>query len=315
MSTIHNEAIKSMLERKNSAEFTARRIFDKLHGDNRFKELYHKRQLLIMELARREALNEDCADIDAELKRTKAKLKKHVVKLGHELSDITPKYACSICNDTGTINGEYCTCFIKLRSDILHRNNPSLITDIDDLTEMFVPEQIMNNIAYSQYYTEFYKFLQDLAKNYKDPEFSRIVSLIGKPGTGKTYALSVLTNHLTKIGCDVVMISAIQLSKIFLDYHTAPLDQKNEIFEPLIDCDVLIIDDLGTEPKYTNVTQPYLKLLLDSRPKNLTIFSSNMVDPVDYSERYGNSIYSRLFPSIRGKVIRFDIGNIDLRSK
>ena len=72
-------------------------------------------------------------------------------------------------------------------------------------------------------------------------------------------------------------------------------DDKNDIIEPLITCDFLFIDDLGTEPVYKNVTIEYLFLILNER-LNLnkhTIITTNL-SLKEIKEHYGDRLFSRI---------------------
>ena len=63
-----------------------------------------------------------------------------------------------------------------------------------------------------------------------------------------------------------------------------------------IDADILLIDDLGSEPVLKNVTVEYLYTILNERlvKNRATCISSNLDSPTKILDRYGERIYSRL---------------------
>lgn len=70
------------------------------------------------------------------------------------------------------------------------------------------------------------------------------------------------------------------------------MEEKLQYLEPLIDCDLLIIDDLGTEPLYRNVSGEYLYTIINERKitKKHTLISTNLsLD--DILNRYGERIF------------------------
>ena len=51
-------------------------------------------------------------------------------------------------------------------------------------------------------------------------------------------------------------------------YHYNYYDNLENLIDPYLTCDLLIIDDLGTEPTYKNVTKEYLYIVISERLKN-----------------------------------------------
>ena len=108
------------------------------------------------------------------------------------------------------------------------------------------------------------------------------------------------------------MISSFTMNQLFLEYHTAKIENKNYIMANFLDPEVLIIDDLGTEPILKNVTTEYLYLIISERlaQNRKTIISSNL-GPNDILSRYGERIFSRVFNKRECKA--FNIVGDDLR--
>jgi DNA replication protein DnaC len=108
-------------------------------------------------------------------------------------------------------------------------------------------------------------------------------------------------------------VTAFGFNNCVLKYHTTFDEQKLTHMEPLLDADLLVIDDLGTESILKNVTHEYLYVVLNERmnSKKLTVVTSNL-SREGIRERYGERIYSRLFDKNLGYA---DIlGGTDLRT-
>ena len=99
-------------------------------------------------------------------------------------------------------------------------------------------------------------------------------------------------------------MTAFGLNNTSLKYHTTFDNTKSSILEPLLTCDVLVIDDLGTEPINKNVTLEYLYLVINERQLagKPTIITTNLT-PDGVINRYGERIFSR----INNKLISLNI--------
>ena len=82
---------------------------------------------------------------------------------------------------------------------------------------------------------------------------------------------------------------------------------------PLLDVDLLVIDDIGAEPQFKNVTCEYLYLVISERARyhKKTIITTNL-KPLEFIDRYGERIYSRIFD--KSKSILLNLKGEDLRT-
>ena len=119
--------------------------------------------------------------------------------------------------------------------------------------------------------------------------------LTGKTGSGKTYLLTACANLCADNNRSVLLLTAYTLGGMFLDAHLSDHATNQAIMDSLVDVDVLLIDDLGTENIYKNVTAEYLFSMLNERiaRKKQTFVSTNL-SLTDIRERYDERIFSRL---------------------
>ena len=138
--------------------------------------------------------------------------------------------------------------------------------------------------------------------------------LSGKTGVGKTYIVESICNKLIKKDAFVCFLSSFALNNMFLKFHTTFDDSKGKILDSVLNCDALIIDDFGTEPKYKNVTEEYFYLILNERLCNnkRTIITTNL-SLEGILEKYGDRVFSRICNKRNSLLLRIE--NNDLRLK
>lgn len=197
---------------------------------------------------------------------------------------IEPPCLCKLCNDTGIINGKYCKCVIKR---VINSEIENLVLPQTDFTEA----QKTAPKAISKVYGAARKYIDEYQSGAK-PFFI----IAGSSGTGKTVLASAIATEFMKNGASAVTVSAFDFVKRAKDYHTQfAIDNYNDLFTPMLDCDVLVIDDLGTETMLKNITREYLYTVINERwlRKKHTVVTTNL-KPEALIERYGEAIFSRL---------------------
>lgn len=115
----------------------------------------------------------------------------------------------------------------------------------------------------------------------------------GEVGQGKTFLSSSIAKELLKKGEEVIYIRAIKLFNLYEDYKFNRLADK-EFINRIYSCDLLIIDDLGTE-NINKVSVSFLHDLFDERINrgNSTIINTNLTIK-EISETYSKRFTSRL---------------------
>lgn len=227
-------------------------------------------------------------DVDGKkLAAAKKRRKKLLSDCGVKEADLDPPPSCPKCGDTGTVNGKICECALKLAI----AQTPE-VCDIPDSDFSDFDANLRKSPAASVKLVEALKILADKYPASK----KRTVLLTGGVGVGKTFLAGCFANEIKKKGGSVVATTAFGFQNRMLSYHTAPMDKKADFLSPVLDCSLLIIDDLGKESLLKNVTAEYLYLVVNERlVKGAYTFITTNLTPAEISARYGESIYSRLF--------------------
>ena len=297
------KALSIIAERKSRAEKEYDDLLSLLLSDEDFERDYRRMSYLNFEIAKKEVFGEDATELRPE-RETLRKIVEKTLKDHGAVGLDQPKYVCKNCRDTGYASGKKCACLERARIEVDLSDNPSLQAVPDGLKEVDGAFYGKNENAYLLY-------LKDIRKGFVKGD-TRFLTLIGKAGTGKTYIALTAVKEMLLAGAMVRVLNAVQLNKIFLEYHCAYLADKGGIWETLVEPDVLLIDDLGAESTLKNVTEQYLYELLVERMDKKTIVTTNLsLDAI--AQKYNQRIMSRLSDKKLSSV--WEIEGEDLRLK
>lgn len=256
-----------------------RAINDKIRAmqDEEYKLLHNSYMTLMIEDSK------NGRDEGEQTLKIKVRLKEKEKSLGISSS---PQYSCPICNDSGRVNGDYCKC---LRNEI----NKILIAESG-----FSHLENFNNAKFDIFENpnmmkKLYSKMQDWCKS----DFKKnIIYIGGDTGVGKTHLMSCIANELIQHGKLVTLTTSFAMNQDFMkSYSLRNNDEGNEILDKYLNCEILFIDDLGTELRRKDVTNNYLYLVINERKakKLPTVITSNLTleDVRDY---YDERVFSRI---------------------
>ncbi|MBE5735141.1 MAG: hypothetical protein E7361_01685 [Clostridiales bacterium] len=271
------------------------------------KELYDnikdmKRDIAVMELE-----GKDIAKQSDKVEKTREKLLKLLKKNNFNVADFVPKYWCKECKDTGMKGNGICDC--------VNARATSNIMSVDGSREV---EASFDNVNYDIFDNpDYMRQVYDRAKKFVEKiditKYNNF-TILGGVGVGKTHLMECMANFALDNHRYVIYLSAFKLNQTFLNYHTANMAEKNSIIAPLLECEMLCIDDLGCEQMLNNVTIPMLIMLINERnlASKKTVITSNLtLDEI--RERYDYRLCSRLLDNNVSLTIMID--GRDLRQK
>ena len=210
---------------------------------------------------------------------------------------LKPIYDCPDCRDTGYIDGEKCHCLRQAEMDILY--GASHLGDIlkEENFSRFVLDYYSREKADASGVTA-YDSAVDALKRARDFASADTVGanmlIYGAPGTGKTFLSHCIAGEFLARTRSVVYVTAYTMTDIFAKRAFEKTPEARREYDDLFSCDLLIIDDLGTE--FSNsFTQPSFFQCINERilRKRSTLISTNL-SPGQIKETYTERVFSRL---------------------
>ena len=215
---------------------------------------------------------------------------------GESRQNFDPPYTCPICHDTGYAEGRMCSCLQALMRDEacrrLSRMAAMELTSFDDMQLSYYPDEVDPRLGQSprERMRGVLAYCRDYAEHFSTASPNLLVS--GPTGVGKTHAVLAIARTATEHGFGVVYGPASTLLGRLEKEHFGKVDGDSEA--GFMDCDLLILDDLGTEFAGSFYTSCLYSLvnsrLLSHRP---TIISTNL-GRGELLDRYGEQTASRI---------------------
>ena len=229
-------------------------------------------------------------------------------------------YRCPDCRDTGLVDGRKCHCFLQAQMKLLHaqsnledvlerENFKALSYQYYDDTEI-LPQLGITNAAYMRRVVAGCKeFVRVFDKKHDNLLFT------GSTGVGKTFLTNCIARELMDDFHSVIYLTASDLFDVFsrnkFDYDNA--EDMKDMYRFILDCDLLIIDDLGTELN-NSFTSSQLFYCINERMNmsRSTIISTNLT-LARLRDSYTDRVTSRIMSGYR--IIPLYGGDIRLLKK
>ena len=217
---------------------------------------------------------------------------------GYPEDYLAPCYRCARCRDTGYVGEtvrEECGC-VRERYQAKLRQAIGLNTDGRETFECFNPEVFPDRAVSGSRLSQRQAMneIRMLCEQWADAwpaQHPRDVVLSGKAGLGKTFLLHCMANRLLERGAHVLLISAYS----FLETARKSYFENDGRMEEILAAEVLLLDDLGSEPLMQNITAEQLFYLINERQSRNrpTVISTNL-NKEELRMRYTERIVSRL---------------------
>ncbi len=260
-------------------------------------------------------------DVSSNVKR----LKEENLKFQKELQEILSannlpsdyldvKYRCEKCSDTGFIDGKMCNCLKdilkKQTYDQLNKVSPLDLSSFDDFSLDYYSDtpQAESSIVPKKRMQKIFDYCFSYAEKFR--KNSPTLLMQGNTGLGKTHLSLAIAKTVIEKGYAVIYSSApALLTKLEREHFSKNID--DDTLNHLLDCDLLILDDLGTEfeTKFTAATIYNIlnSRMLSSKP---TIISTNL-SLTDLEQAYTGRFVSRII----GNSHRLEFLGKDIRQQ
>ena len=231
-----------------------------------------------------------------------------LIDLGFDKDYTEPPYECDKCNDTGYLGVKLCSCYKNAL--ILKAYESSGLGNL-------LKKQSFENFSLDSFegdeklrIQQNYNILSDYAD--KLDCSSPSIILVGGTGLGKTHLSTAVARKLIYKGYDVVYETA---QNIFTDFDRDRFLDRFGGEEPVsykyLDCDLLIIDDLGSEMVSTFSISCLYNILNTRLNKGKPIIISTNLTGNEVQRLYQDRITSRLF----GEFLILPFTGTDYRRK
>ena len=227
-----------------------------------------------------------------ELDRIAERKKKLLVSHGYPENYLDVGPECPFCNDTGFAGGKKCRCFRQKEIELLYKSS--------HLKEL-VKEQNFDVLTESYYQGDDLKrfHLAAQACRRMAAQFDTVyrnLYLYGTVGTGKSFLSICIARELLETGHSVLYFSAAalfdKLSMYSFDARTK--EELRSFTSDLYDCDLLIIDDLGTELTNQFISAQLFTCLNERHMNRKSTVISTKLSLAEMQSRYSDRVFSRI---------------------
>lgn len=256
-----------------------------LNGDKQLLKEFHS-QMALLKCEKEELLN----------------------SIGEKATSILPHYECSNCQDTGYITQDgktqMCNCLKQKIYDIEYNKSNMNSLEKQNFKNFNIQlysaesntEKYQSDISPKENIELILKICHRFIKNFDKIDEKNLL-FTGKTGLGKTFLSSCIANELLKQGKTVLYQTASVMLDTIIDYRFGKANVSKDIYDHLLNVDLLIVDDLGTEGtnqmKLVELFNVINSRLLNSKKVTKTIISTNLSLQALF-ENYDERIVSRL---------------------
>lgn len=234
-----------------------------------------------------------------------------ITACGYSPEDMEMSYHCPLCQDTGYADGKKCKCFRQYEIELLYREsglekqlekeNFSTMTD-----RYYDPKYLLNKesgLTLPAYMSAVAERCRQFTREFKEKGGNLLFT--GPAGVGKTFFTHCIAKELIEQSVSVVYMTAVELTDTMAAARVSGGEDMvaGRRAQLIRECELLIIDDLGTELN-NSMTNVELFHCLDERLKRgqSTVISTNL-SPNELRDTYADRIVSRINSAYQ--IIRF----------
>ena len=273
-------------------------------------KLMDARQQLIFASVRGIIMGQQQDQIPEKMQQLNEQIRKALVRGGFQEDYLEPVYHCPICRDTGYVGDpvrEMCSCMQQELSRRLYAQcglGEQQEQTFDTFRLDVFPDTPIQALGCSQ--RQMMEMIREMTKKWSEkwPDVKETAGVLfsGASGLGKTFLLHSMAKVLLDRGLSVMILSSYRVQEIMRKAYFSRDGQDDA--DMLMNLDVLLIDDFGTEPLLDNVTLSQFFNLFNERQTHARacVLSTNL-SLKNLRERYSERIASRLLDRSRMMVI------------
>jgi DNA replication protein DnaC len=238
---------RRQLQNRREQEERMKQVYEKIP---RIREIEKEEASISARKARSFLLGETNQSVD--LKRELALLKEEkeclLLNYGFSKDYMQMRYQCPICKDTGYVNNDKCKCFKRKVIDLLYTqsNLKEILKEenFDTFSYLWYDDRAENGrISPLENMKRIAQYCLEMTINFGN--HPQNILFTGTSGTGKTFLTHCIAKELIDACFSVIYLSATEFFDILSRQKFENEDSMDTQY--LLDCDLLIVDDLGTE--------------------------------------------------------------------
>lgn len=272
----------------------------------RLQEIEQELSLLGVQAARAVLLQTgSMADVVATLQEKQKVLlqekKRLLESVGLKENALEQEYLCKNCQDTGYVGNVPCVCLKqKVMDRVYDQSNVRDIVKVENFdsfdlrlySDKVIPKE---NMSPRENATNILRHGMAFVEHFQKENGENLL-LYGSTGLGKTFLCSCIAKELLEKGFIVLYLTAGQLFRKLEEIRFSHEEnaEKEDWDKELLEVDLLIIDDLGTEFSTSFTASELFRLLNDRKLKNKSVIISTNLNAQEISNQYSDRITSRL---------------------
>ena len=218
---------------------------------------------------------------------------------GYPADYLDDKPNCPLCGDAGWRGDEVCACLndyyarvqLEELSQLLDLGTQSFETFSFEVYSPYAP--LDQSISPRANMERIYDACRDYAYEFSPRSGNLLLS--GDPGLGKTFLSACIARVVSETGHSVVYDTAAHIFERFeAQKFSRGEDGADGDVERMLRCDLLIVDDLGTELTTEFIRSAFYQLVNTRLMTNKKTIISTNLSPAELSRRYGASVLSRI---------------------
>lgn len=237
--------------------------------------------------------------LKAENLRLNAERDRILVAAGYPKDYTDVKYDCPACSDSGYVGIKMCDCMKKALT-LAGFESSGIASLLENQTfDNFSLDFYAQKPEIHRAMSGLFAFARDYAETF-DPARAQNLLMMGGTGLGKTHLSSAIARRVIEGGFDVFYVTAINMVSDFeAEQFGNHRGVKGEFTDKYFECDLLILDDLGTElANQFTVSCLYNVINMRINRRLPTIISTNLMQN-ELMQKYNERITSRLFGEFR----------------
>lgn len=223
----------------------------------------------------------------------------YIEKNGVDISVITPNFNCEKCSDTGYLNGRICECVkqkaVSIGYDELNKDVNLSDYTFNNFSLNYYKDAVENGVNIKDIMTKICSFCVKYADEFQNDSESLL--FFGKTGLGKTHLSLAIANEVIKKGYNVVYGPISKIIGTIEREHFSGNDRTT--LTNVLDCDLLIFDDLGTEFTTSFVSSTIFDIVNSRILKNKPTIINTNLEFDELKQKYSDRVVSRIAGSYR----------------